>query len=214
MSKFGEWMYSKKNITGCVLAVGGTAALIVAGVVAPPLAPISLLVIPSLYGAGALLAPSDKKEQVQFTNALSKVEAENVEESLAVIRETVKGKVGTAVEQRVFAILDLIDELLPRAHRLGKTSVEMHTLVSTATDYLPNSLSPYLAMPRYYAEHRTIQDGKTAEDILCDQLDVLYNGLQGILDAIAANDAQAILANGQFLNDKFGTSSITLNSVK
>jgi hypothetical protein len=207
-------MYSKKNITGCVLAVGGTAALIAAGIVAPPLAPVALLIIPSLYGAGALLAPSDKKEQVQFANALSKVEADNVEGSLTAIRENLRGNVGPAVEQRVTAIIGLINELLPRAHRLGKTSVEMHTLVSTATDYLPNSLNPYLAMPRYYAEHRTIQDGKTSEDILCEQLDVLYNGLQGILDAIAANDAQAILANGQFLNDKFGTSSITLNVAK
>jgi hypothetical protein len=95
---FGQWLYSKKNIAGCALAAVGAPALLLTGVVAPPLA---LALVPALYGIGALIAPSDKKESVTFTNALSKVEADDVEQSLAVIQESIQGNVGPEVGSRV-----------------------------------------------------------------------------------------------------------------
>jgi hypothetical protein len=206
---FGQWLYSKKNIAGCALAAVGAPTLLLTGVVAPPLA---LALVPALYGIGALIAPSDKKESVTFTNALSKVEADDVEQSLAVIQESIQGNVGPEVGSRVTRIVAVIDMLLPKASKLGKSSNEMRILIRTATDYLPNTLKPYLAMPRNYAEHKVISDGKTAEGLLCDQLDLLYNGLQGVLEAVAKNDADALLSNGLFLKEKFGTSSLTLGA--
>lgn len=201
--RVARWLYSNKNIAGCVLALGAPV-LAVTGLVAPPLA---LALLPVLYAAGALAAPGNPP-----VDLAAGLDPDDIAKSLKTIRRATTGKVRPEVSQRVQQISDTIMQLLPRAADLGPGSEQMHILVRTATDYLPATLEPYLALPRMYAEHKVLSDGKTATQILCDQLDVMYERLSQISDAVAAADGDKLLANGRFLAEKFGRVGMQLPS--
>lgn len=196
-----RWLYSNKNIAGSVLAIGGPV-LAVTGVLAPPLA---LGLIPVLYAIGALAAPGNKN-----VDLVSDVNSEDVDDSLRTIRKAVRKGVDQSITLRVENICQLIEQVLPRASQLGPGSEEMRVLISTATDYLPNTLQPYLALPRLYAERQPIKDGQTAADILCAQLDVMASRMGDVRDAVLKADSDKLLANGRFLEERFGQQGLQL----
>ncbi|MEK8225154.1 hypothetical protein NKG05_01980 [Oerskovia sp. M15] len=111
---------------------------------------------------------------------------------------------------RVNRIARTVDDMAPRLDRLGGGSAQAHTVVSTATSYLPEAVGGYLRLPRDFADTRVINRGKTSLMILCDQLDLLGVTLDKISDAVSRADAAALIAHGQFLAEKFQTSSIAL----
>ena len=196
-----RWLTSNKNIAGCVLAIGGPV-LAVTGVVAPP---IALALIPVLYAAGALAAPGERQPDLG-----SGLDPDDVARSLKTIRKAVKGRVSPAVSARVDNVCTAIQQLLPRANELGVASEEMHVLVRMATDYLPGALEPYLALPQSYAEKKPLDNGRTAEQILCAQLDVMSAQMEEITDAVLRADGDKLLANGRFLEQKFGQRGLEL----
>ena len=186
---------STKNIVGMALAVVGPV-LALAGVVVPV---VGLALVPALYAAGALAAPGAKKVELA-----SGVDAGDVRKSLGEIERRVHGRVPPEIEERVHTISTTITDTLPRADALGSGSNALYVLVKTATDYLPSSLQAYLDLPRTYADHKVLADGKTARAFLSDQLDVLAAQMDEVADAVNRSDADKVVANGRFLAEKFG----------
>ena len=80
------------------------------------------------------------------------------------------------------------------------------------TDYLPSTLQAYLNLPRAYATVHRFSDGRTAAQVLIDQLTLLDKKLGDVADAVNKNDADALLANGRFLEDRFGGSDLKVPS--
>ena len=76
--------------------------------------------------------------------------------------------------------------------------------MATATDYLPEAIGGYLRLPRQWADSRPIEAGKTSLMLLIDQLDLLSATMDRIFDAVVRVDADALIAHGRFLQDKFG----------
>ena len=136
--------------------------------------------------------------------------AKDVARSTRRIRASVRGKVHKSVLVRVNNICTLIEQVLPRADQLGAGSEEMHVLTRMATDYLPGAIDPYLALPRAYAERMPLSDGRTAIQALCAQLDVMYAQMGQVVDAVMRSDGDRLLANGRFLEDKFGQNPLNL----
>ena len=52
-------------------------------------------------------------------------------------------------------------------------NAQAHSVLRTATSYLPEAVAGYLLLPRDFADNRPVQKGKTSLVILCDQLDLL-----------------------------------------
>ena len=177
--------------------------LAVTGVVAPPL---GLALVPVLYAIGALAAPPNRN-QLKLGSGL---DPDDVGKSLKALRNLVRHRVTPAVSVRVENICKLIEETLPRATQLGQNSDEMQILVKTATDYLPGTLQPYLSLPRTYAEKQVIIEGQTAAQILCSQLDVMTTEMKSVRDAVLKADSDRLLANGRFLEEKFGQHGLQL----
>jgi hypothetical protein len=48
-----------------------------------------------------------------------------------------------------------------------------------------------------------LKGGKTARDLLMEQLTILDDQLKEVVDNVARGDAEALLANGKFLETKF-----------
>lgn len=199
-----EWLYTRKNIAGASLAVVGPA-LAITGLVNPLLA---LALIPPLYAIGALVAPSDHNVNVagwrtQSTEVGADRDSETLE-ALAKVRQDTYGKVSPAVSALVDGITSTITEALRRTTPETSRDVS-RTLSRTATEYLPNTLEPYVALPRMYAEHKKVRDGRTPEELVCDQLGTIKATVDDILDSILSQEADKIAANGEFLNSMFGT---------
>ena len=193
--RFAQYATSTKNIAGCTLAIGGPA-LALAGVLA---APVGLALVPVLYAIGALVAPERRR-----VNVIAGLDPNDVQRSLDQIRSRTQGRVPPEIAAKVAAIATTITEILPRADALGAGSPGQYVLVQCATDYLPTALQSYLDLPRHYADEHVVADGKTAHDLLSDQLDVLANQINEIANNVNRADTDKLVANGRFLAEKFG----------
>ena len=100
---------------------------------------------------------------------------------------------------------------IPRLDQLGAGSATAHTVVRTATSYLPEAVAAYLRLPRDFADRRPVSNGKTSLTILCDQLDLLGAKMDDVFDAACRADADALIAHGQFLAEKFGSGALALD---
>lgn len=111
------------------------------------------------------------------------------------------------VRARVRRISTTIEQTLPRLRDIGLGSYDGYSVMTTATDYLPEALDAYLRLPREWADTRPIEGYKTALMILVEQLDLLAATMDKIFDAANRADAQALIAHGRFLEAKFGHGS-------
>jgi hypothetical protein len=199
------YLSSNKNLIGMALAAIGPV-LAIAGVVA---APVGLAIGIPLYAIGALVVPGPTRSAV---SAIGGLDGGHVLKELAEVERDMRGKVHPSVEERVRRIAATIRETLPRADALGPGSAQAHTLVQTATDYLPEALEAYLKLPRTYAEQHPVSEGKTPLQLLCDQLDLLGARMHGVFTAVCQSDADALVAHGRFLQDKFAPGSLDLGA--
>ena len=101
-------------------------------------------------------------------------------------------------------IRQIILGILPRSGNLPPGSPQLFIIERTATDYLPTSLQAYLNLPRAYATRRPVQDGKTAKEVLLDQLTLLETKMNEVADDVHRNDSDRLLAHGRFLEERFG----------
>ena len=120
----------------------------------------------------------------------------------------VQGKVPSMVQFRVEKITATLRDTIPRLNQLGGGSRDAHSVMATVTSYLPEALGAYLRLPRSFADRRPIEGGKTALLVLIDQLDLLSATMDDIFEAVCRSDAEALVAHGQFLAEKFGHGSL------
>ena len=126
-------------------------------------------------------------------------------QELESFEQGIEGRVPPAVESRVARVTGIVRETIPRLDQLGAGSYQAHSVVATATSYLPEAVGGYLRLPRQWADSRAIDGGKTALMVLCDQLDLLGYKMDQVYDAVCRADAAALVAHGAFLAEKFGT---------
>lgn len=117
------------------------------------------------------------------------------------------GVVPAPVLSRVKRVSGTLRETLPRLRNLGLGSPQAYSVMATATDYLPEALGGYLRLPRQWADSRPVENGKTSLMLLIDQLDLLGATMDKIFDAVVRVDADALIAHGRFLQEKFGHAS-------
>jgi len=130
---------------------------------------------------------------------------EDIERALAAAETmAVEGKAPAPVQARVRRVTGIVRALLPRLSTIGLQSRDAYTVVATATDYLPESLAAYLALPRDWADTRPVANGKSSLLLLIDQLDLLSLTISRMYDAVNRMDASALVAQGDFLTTKFG----------
>ena len=118
--------------------------------------------------------------------------------------DDVDDRLPAMVVSRLERIVGVIRDMIPRLDQLGAGSPQAHSVVATATSYLPEAVGAYLRLPRQWADSRPVSGGKTSLMVLCDQLDLLAATMDRVFDAVNRADAAALVAHGQFLQEKFG----------
>ena len=117
------------------------------------------------------------------------------------------GAVPAAVASRVQRVVRDGAGDMPAAAQPRLGSPEAYSVMATATDYLPEAIGGYIRLPRQWADTRPVESGKTSLMMLIDQLDLLGATMDKIFDAVVRVDADALIAHGRFLQEKFGHAS-------
>jgi hypothetical protein len=134
----------------------------------------------------------------------------DVKQALDTQVRMITGKVPPEVMAKVLMIRQIILGILPRSGNLPPGSPQLFIIARTATNYLPTSLQAYLDLPRAYATRHPVQDGKTSKEVLLDQLTLLETKMNEVADDIHRNDSDRLLANGRFLQERFGRPPLSL----
>lgn len=196
------YLYSTKNIAGSALALVGLV-LFFTGIIGSFIWPF---IVVALYAAGALIAPGGGK----YDLTSSSFDPNDVRQALSKQLNTIHGKVPPEIEAKVQSINETILGILPHYAEFPAGSPDLFVVGRTATDYLPRALQSYLNLPRVYATTHPVAGSKTSEQVLSDQLDLLGSKLNDVADAVHKKDSDALLANGRFLEEKFGKSQLSL----
>jgi hypothetical protein len=197
-----RYVYSGKNIVGSTLAIFGLL-LFFTGVVTSGFWPF---VVAAMYGIGALLAPGPPKVALSGTS----FDPDSIRRSLQRQLSIANGKLSPDLQSKLQDIADTIMGILPHYAEFPPGSPDLFVVGRTATDYLPSALQAYLNLPRAYATLHKMPNGKTADEVLSDQLTLLGSKMNEVADAVHKKDSDALLANGRFLEEKFGASPLAL----
>lgn len=104
---------------------------------------------------------------------------------------------------KVAQIRRKIDALLRYADQFPVGSEDLYVIQRTATDYLPNTLKAYLAMPPGSENAPVDAEGRTAWRILWEQLTLIESRLDGVAADVRRRNADKLVENGRFLEERF-----------
>lgn len=193
------FLYSGNHIAGCVLAIGGLG-LFFGGIIDA----YWWAIVAGLYAAGALGWP---RNNLSATARHSELSSELLVQQVRKLVDSVASVLPREALAPLYSIQATLGELLPRLEALHDRGVisarESFTVAETVRRYLPDTLAAYLRLPRFYAHVQTLEDGKTATQSMLDQLRVLDGSLKDLAKSAFAGDAEALVSNGRFLENKF-----------
>ncbi|HYN58189.1 MAG TPA: hypothetical protein VET87_01375 [Rubrivivax sp.] len=195
------FLYGNANIAACGLALLGPL-LLFAGVIGPGW----LFITAGLYCAGWVMgrmgwmgrgAPAIER---QIADSLGVEQTlQRLDQLVAQARPHLTADMNGHLE----SVRSSAAEVLPRLVGAKSFDNDLFTVRETVLRYLPETLANYVALPPVFRTAHTLQGGKTARQLLGEQLSLLDEKLREIVANVASADAQALLANGHFLQAKF-----------
>lgn len=192
------FLYGNPNMLGCALALLGPA-LLFAGVIGPGW----LYITAGLYACGHVMGMVGGRAPLierQIADTLS------VQDTLAHLDALIKS-VRPHLNPEMCTHLDNVrtsaSEVLPRLVGASQNDAHLFTVKETVLNYLPQTLANYVALPPVFRTTHALKDGKTARQLLADQLALLDAQMREVVANVASADAQALLANGKFLEMRF-----------
>ena len=139
------------------------------------------------------------------------LDSEAIERALDRLLSEVKDGLPRDLLEKVHEVEAAVRDILPAYSASGLEPRDRFAVERTVDDYLPFALQSYLRLPPAF---RSVPlpdaGGKTASQVLSDQLDLLIQRMHQVTDAAYRKDVEALLVHGRFLHSKFGRSSLSL----
>jgi hypothetical protein len=123
------------------------------------------------------------------------------------------GRLPVDVQIKAEQIRRKAEALLQYAEYFPTGSQDLYVVQRTTVEYLPNTLNAYLALPPGYANAAVSADGKTALQALWEQLNLLEVKLDNIASTLHKENLNRLMANGRFLEERFGDRSSELDRI-
>lgn len=196
------FLYSTPNMVGSMLGLVGLV-LFFGGIIKS----YWFFIVAGLYAIGVLATPKSPTYDLRLKNQLS---VEELRRALDELIQSIRDKVPQDILVKVQNITVSIQDILPRIADVNGGDYNIHIIRQTALEYLPETLQNYLNLPRAFARLHPLKDGKTAQQLLSEQLDLLDTKMQEIVKDFHHNDAQQLLVHGRFLEQKFRKSDVWL----
>ena len=181
-----------------------------------------LLIVAGSYGLGwqigRLAFPRDRNglgvgepwvSPVARTTAEREDIAESLNRLMRIVTENRGGLFDSALQRSITELCAQVRSLIERMEAsTGFISArDAHSAKRIALDYLPGLIEGFMAIPREFAVKKTLADGKTARELLRENLAVLQHKTTEMSDDLAAQDARSFLNHAGFLRNKFGQQS-------
>jgi hypothetical protein len=189
------YLYSTRNIVACAAALVGPALLFL-GLIQDGW----LLITAALYGVGYFATPAPQVLDAELTQTLS---FDALIEQLDRMVKAARPQLNPAMLGRLESIRRSIQEVLPRLTEARGFDNNLFTVRETIARYLPETLANYVTLPPAFRATHVLKDGKTARELFMEQLVMLDEQMKEVVANVARGDADALLANGQFLEAKF-----------
>jgi hypothetical protein len=192
------FFYSNANIAGCALALAGPLMLF-AGLIGPLWGWITA----GLYGAGWLLGWALGRTPHLERFIEGSLTVEQTLERLDTLLAQVRPHLNADLQACLGSVRASVAEVLPRLVGAQSHDSNLFTVRETVLRYLPETLANYVSLPPAFRTSHVLKEGQTAQQLLAGQLHLLDDKLREIVANVASADAQALLANGKFLEMKF-----------
>jgi hypothetical protein len=113
-------------------------------------------------------------------------------------------KASEVINNKVTSVQTAILEALPKIAGASE-QYDVHTLRQIANDYFPKTLEYFLETdtPAALFRSQVVSDGKSAEAVFLEQLDILENAIGDILVTVHNDSTQDLVANARFLRERF-----------
>lgn len=133
-------------------------------------------------------------------------------EQLRPLQDRLRQRAGETTAQALEGIEEKLAFLL---ERLGESNeildLRPFEVRKIAFEHLPDTLNQYLALPPAMAQTERLNSGKTAEESLNDQLQLLDTTLHDLAKSLFEKDATGLLVHGRFLKEKFAEQPFRLD---
>ena len=157
------FLYSTPNIVGSILGLLGLGCFF-GGLIDS----YWYVIVPGLYLVGLLGIPKGPTLDLGVNQQLT---AGELRTSLGQLLKVIQGRVAPDVMVKVKNITQSIQEVLPRVGDMNSGDYNVHIIRQTALEYLPDALQNYLNLPLAFARFHPVKDGKTAKQLLMEQLE-------------------------------------------
>lgn len=195
--KIPLYLYTNKNIAGCICAIVALGAYL-AGFVHDFWWEITV----GAYLVPALAIPGQRDTGVDLDRQMNDAD---LVAGLRRLSDRAAKLLPADTAADVTDICAMLESAIPAISARNYPDQLAHDVRTTASEYLPQTIDAYLRMPPAFRNVKKLQDGKTATQIFAEQLTLLKQHLQTVSDDLASNDASALLANGRFLREKFAS---------
>ncbi len=200
------FLYSTPNLVGSVLGLLGLVYFFLPFIFKSVFAPSGLLelfIVFGLYALGLLITPRTEALENEHRILDRELSAKELEKLLNSLIKKIRRRVQKPVLTKVVSIKDNVVMLLPHLEEMNRGQYDLHVVKQTVTEYLPEMLTTYLELPPAFARIHKIRNGKTPQQILIEQLDILDKQMEQIVIDVNSKDAEALIAHGHFLKNKF-----------
>lgn len=188
-----------------VLGVTGLITTLFVGLI-----PGILIAIAGVVGGGlafrqlkALPPSSDKSLSALPGISPGEITIERLQKQMRYHVTSIQGQFPQDIVTLVEDIERLISTILPSIEDITSGNQDVYAIRQTITEYLPEALNNYRILPKDYANNQPLQEGKTARELLREQLIVLKDELEAIAGRLSKDNAQQLMVHGRFLEDKF-----------
>lgn len=196
------FIYSTPNIIGAALALAGLVPHLWLELFTPRGGfHLWYLIVPGLYLLGALASWSLQNPKTHL-KLQQKHTAAEIRYELDELMKKIRKRVSPEVLAKVHSIRNSTLEVLPQLVESGAGNYDLFTVRQTALEYLPETLEAYLNLPPTFARVHPLRDGKTAKQILLEQLTLIDDTLKEVIVNIHQQDANQLLANQRFLENR------------
>lgn len=117
-----------------------------------------------------------------------------------------------SVQMKIGQIRRKVEAILQYSEEFPVGSEDLYLVERTATDYLPQTLDAYLKLPPASHNQPMEPGGKTAWEELWSQLNLMESKLDEVAAELKRKNADQLLANGKFLEQRFNPRSADLDA--